>query len=193
MNMILPIIITNLCIATHSLANTSLQDLAGQKPLLGSILDNFTSQENKMALRTQFHISGCTVRGYPSHGGIVTGTVTAAELEWLGLSRSQSSERSQVQTEEDDFCFQILRLGAQCWRSEAFYNQKSRQVTGGYPWPGSFPPRLHVGYPSTGGVWVLKLLNGQDLPDEFAKVQMAFTMDERCDALKQSVLHSMRP
>ena len=41
-----------------------------------------------------------------------------------------------------------------------------------------------MGYPSTGGVWVLKLLNGQDLPDEFAKVQMAFTMDERCDALQ---------
>ena len=41
-----------------------------------------------------------------------------------------------------------------------------------------------MGYPSLGGgVFVYKRLSGEELPHEFAKVEMAFTMDERCYAL----------
>lgn len=137
-----------------------------------------------MQLRTQFQLFHCTVRGYPSNGGIIIGSLSAVELAWLNLSRSHATSRSQDQHSEDAFCYQLLRLGAQWWKSETFYKQRHDQISGGYPWPDDFPPVLHVGYPLSGGVWVLKLLNGEELPDEYAKVEMAFTMDERCEGLE---------
>ena len=136
-----------------------------------------------MTLLTQFHIIGCTIRGYPSSGGIIIGSATAAELEWLGLSRSQNSARSPDQAAEDEFCYQILRLGARWWKIEAFHERRESQISGGYPYPDHFPPMLHVGYPSSGGVFILKQLSGEWLLDGYAPVEMAFTMDERCNAL----------
>ncbi|KAL8842263.1 MAG: hypothetical protein Q9170_000589 [Blastenia crenularia] len=137
-----------------------------------------------MTTRTEFHISGCTVRGFPTYGGIVLGTVRGVELEWLGLSRSEPSLRSLDPQEEDEFCYQMLRLGGQWFKSEAFRDNRESRASGGYPYDENFPPKLQVGYPGSGGVWVLKQLHSEELPDEFAKVEMAFTMDERCVALE---------
>ena len=49
----------------------------------------------------------------------------------------------------------------------------------------AFPPQLYVGYSSSGGRWVLKVSNDEYSPDHFARVVMAFTMDERCTALEE--------
>jgi hypothetical protein len=147
--------------------------------------DHFPDMKPDTSVRTQFGTVNCLVRGYPSSGGIVQGAFTGAELEWLGLSRSQPSSRSSDPHAEDEFSFQMLRLGAQWWRSECFYDQRSSQISGGYPWPENHPPTLDVGYPSTGGVWVLKTQSGDFEPEDFAKVIMAFTMDERCAALEK--------
>ena len=68
------------------------------------------------------------------------------------------------------------------------------------PYDYHFPPRLHMGYSSGGGVWVLKY--SQDIqtwdeedtrkpyltqkPDDFeGKIHMALTMDEHCDVLRE--------
>lgn len=103
-------------------------------------------------IRSIFGITKCEVRAYPSLGGIVLGSFTAAELSWLGLSRSQPAYRSQAPQTEDNFAFQMLRLGARWWKSRSFRDHRSSQVRGGYPWPDSYTPVLDVGYPSTGGV-----------------------------------------
>lgn len=44
---------------------------------------------------------------------------------------------------------------------------------------------LHLAYPSTGGVWVLIFKNGESEADDFARVGMAWTMDERAEVLKE--------
>jgi hypothetical protein len=75
----------------------------------------------------------------------------------------------------------MLRLGARWSRSECPYDE----VSGGCPWPENYPPILNVVYPATGGVWVLKIQSGDYEPHDFAKVIMAFTMDERCAALEE--------
>ena len=111
-------------------------------------------------------------------------SLTAAELPWLGLSRSQPSDRSPDPQIEDEFAFQLLRLGARWWKSLSFYRHRSGQVEGGYPWPDSYPPMLYIGYPSTGGVWVLAVRKDGFLPMDWARVEMAFTMDERCAMLE---------
>lgn len=67
----------------------------------------------------------------------------------------------------------------------ALYGKRTSQVSGGCPWPDGFPLDFHVGYPSTGGVWVLKVPSGEFEPDDFGKVVMAFTMNERCAALEE--------
>lgn len=135
-------------------------------------------------IRSIFHLTKCEVRAYPSLGGIVLKSLTATELTWLGLSRSQPSLRSPDPQTEDDFAFQLLRLGARWWKSVSFHEHRYSQVSGGGPYT-VYPPVVEVGYPSTGGVWVFALRSGERLPENWAKVVMAFTMDERCAALEE--------
>ena len=135
--------------------------------------------------RSYFGTNGCFVRGYPSFGGVVISSFSAVELEWLGLSRLEPASRSADQGEEDAFCYQMLRLGARWWKNDRFHDHKESEVSGGYPFPDHFPPDLYVGYPSGGGIWVLMQKNGESLPDDFGRVGMAFTMDERCAMMKE--------
>jgi hypothetical protein len=180
---VLVCILSLLAAANISAAQTIMSNTGNQAPFIDS--DHSRKFDQDMSIRTEFGEVSCLLRGYPSFGGIVLGVFTGAELDWLGLSRSEPSSRSPDPQAEDEFSFQMLRLGARWWKSEAFYDKRSRQVNGGYPWPESFPPDLHAGYPSTGGIWVLKVLSGDSGPDDFAKIIMAFTMDERCAVLKE--------
>jgi hypothetical protein len=61
-----------------------------------------------------------------------------------------------------------------------------------------FPPKLKVGFPSTGGVWIAKFTHDERVfdptdkrkpyldrqPDDFRRIEMALTMDERCEVLQ---------
>jgi len=123
---------------------------------------------------------------YPSQGGLVYGIFTGVELDWLGLSRSNKSQPSEDPHEEDEFAYKILRLGARWWKSKSFYEWRYRQAwKGTFPWPDSYPPILHVAYPSSGGIWVYRQFSKDNTPDEYAKVIMARNMDERGEALKE--------
>ena len=56
-------------------------------------------------------------------------------------------------------------------------------MRGCYSWPGNYPPKLNVEYSFTGGIWVLRVRNGEFGPDDWARVSVAFTIDERCAIL----------
>ena len=135
-------------------------------------------------IRTEFGTINCHATAYPSQGGIVTRSFTGLELDWLGLSRLQPAKTSSDPHEEDEFAYQMLRLGARWWRSEAYERKKDDEAWSGIPYP-EYPPILYVGYPSTGGVWVLKRYSMESEYEEQAKAIMAFTMDERCAVLKE--------
>ena len=167
--------VTILCLTTCILIGPHPQIMSSHKNLPHDNPKCSYPQNNTTILRSQFYISGCTFRGNPSSGDLINGNGTAAELEWLGLSRSHTADWSQELTAEDEFCYQILRLGARWWKSETFYIRRPDQVSSGYPWPSNFSPTLHLGYHLQ--------LSGESLPEEWAQVQMAFTMDDRCRAL----------
>jgi hypothetical protein len=171
-------ILSYFAVITTLAAKSIISNPESQTPYIDP--DHFPYIEQDTSVRTYFGTVNCFVRGYPSSGGIVRGTFTGAELDWLGLSRSQTSLRSSDPQAEDEFSFQMLRLGAHWWRSECFYDE----LSDGYPWHANYPPTLNVGYPVTGGVWVLKQ-SGEYEQHDFAKVIMAFTMDERCAVLEK--------
>lgn len=53
--------------------------------------------------RTSFGTIYCLVHAYPSIGGLIRAELTAAELAWLGLSRTESSLSSPNPSTEDAF------------------------------------------------------------------------------------------
>jgi hypothetical protein len=144
------------------------------------------------ALRTKFESGDCKTIAYPSSGGIVLGYFTGAELEWLGLSHSDEAKRCIDPHKEDAIAFQMLRLGALWWPSWKFYSRHSEKMAE-IPYRHHFPPNLYVGYPSTGGVWTLKTADNrirlpgdaEERPEDWTKVVMACTVDERCAMLER--------
>jgi hypothetical protein len=93
----------------------------------------------------------------------------------------------------------MMNLGAHWWPSWDFYARHyvhMARESDIYDY--HFPPNVQVGYPSSGGVWVLKFSQDKltfdkgdprvpylpQRPKNFERVQMALTMDERCEVLK---------
>ena len=144
------------------------------------------------APRTKFESRDCKTLAYPSLGGIILGYFTGVELTWLGLSRLLEAKRSTDPHEEDAFAFQMLRLGAQWWPDWEFYSKHEGKTTE-IPYGHHFPPKAYIGYPSAGGVWVLKTADNrkrlpndpEEEPHDWAKVIMTCTMDERCAVLER--------
>ena len=144
------------------------------------------------ALRTKFGSRDCKTLAYPSLGGIILGYFTGIELAWLSLSHLDEAKRSTDPREEDAFAFQVLRLGARWWPDWEFYS-KHQEKMAEIPYGHHFPPNIYVGYPSVGGVWVLKTADNrkrlpsdpEEQPHDWAKVIMTCTMDERCAMLER--------
>jgi hypothetical protein len=151
--------------------------------------------------RTEFRSNYCQTTAYPSDGGLVIGLFTAVELRQLGLSNLKPSNRSQKPGEEDSLAMRMMRLGAHWWPSWDFYARHKIRINDLNLYDFHFPPRLNVGYPSSGeGVWVFKFSEDQQtweeeddrkpylplMPDGWdARIHMALTMDERCELLKE--------
>lgn len=150
--------------------------------------------------RTEFWGRSCRTTAYPSSGGIVLGDFSAVEVAHLNLSRIEPADRSSDPAEEDDLAQRMLRLGAHWWPSLRMYSFHQEQIDDGEPYDFHFPPKVKVGYPSSGeGVWVVKFsadrrtFDPQDernpylerVPDDwYRRISMVLTMDERCEALK---------
>lgn len=76
----------------------------------------------------------------------------------------------------------MRRLGAAWWESEEDYTDvllgmRERSSVESY--------EMVFGWPSTGGVWVLRLDDREKLPKDCGKVHMALTMDERCWVIEE--------
>lgn len=149
------------------------------------------------------------IRGWPSRGGVIAlDDATVVDFEFLDMNPLDPPLRRDTnQTREDEFCQQLLLLGAKWYDSEERYrcvgqvkfaveNGLGKRENG----EGLSPPTeresrwICVGWPSTGGLWVAEFemvwgFEGDDenLPPSelaLARVRLARTMDERCFLLK---------
>ncbi|KAK4985127.1 hypothetical protein LTR66_008275 [Elasticomyces elasticus] len=150
--------------------------------------------------RTEFLPLSCKTTAYPSSGGIVLGYFSAVELAHLDLSRTKQANRSSDPVEEDDLALRMLHLGAHWWPNWRLYAHHQERILEGILYDFHFPPHVNVGYPSSGkGVWVFKFSADERIwdeedqrkpyldrkPDDWdGRINMALTMNERCDVLK---------
>ena len=162
-------------------------------------------------VRADFTDSEARIYAWPSRGGvIVLDTAEAIDFEFLGLNPIDPPvQRLEDQAAEDAFCQRLLLLGAKWWDSEIRYSiiasveggaAGNARVNGAFVVNRQPPPTMSekrfikVGWPSTGGVWIAEFDTtwaGVDEEDklkssdeEFGRLRMARTMDERCAMLR---------
>ncbi|KAK2740036.1 hypothetical protein CKAH01_07205 [Colletotrichum kahawae] len=141
----------------------------------------------------------------PSTGGIVVSHPSAVDLVYLNLPRTHDTEASTAEV-EDALATRMLRLGALWWPSWATYaGHRKRLHDEEVMYDFHHPPDTHVGYPSTGGVWVVRF--SADVPsvvvvdaygrsDEtrrtfpvtpegwYRRMEMVLSMDEKCEVIR---------
>lgn len=134
-------------------------------------------------LRSTFGIQpGAFVRGWPSTGGIyVLESCDGVELQFLGLDRFNITLRSEDPTDEDMHCANMRKLGATWWTSEYAYNEKHLLNPEG---PDLVERVVIVGWPTSGGVWVLGVNYEEAIRRGVGKIKNAFSMEERCRLIK---------
>ena len=129
--------------------------------------------------RTRFEGGSPEVRGYPSTGGILMLPLDIAVAEHLGLPRLQSVRRASDPIEEDAFCDRLRLLGAKWWESEYVYYRKLIGMDDMTEMEKK--EAITVGWPATGGVWILRSRKGLDS----GMLRMCVKMEERCELLKR--------
>ncbi|KAH8803508.1 hypothetical protein F5884DRAFT_683208 [Xylogone sp. PMI_703] len=158
------------------------QNNKNNKPFAGSEEDDAPAPPEPEC-RTDFRSdAGTLVQGWPSKGGIyVLSNCYAVELEFLGLDRFQPTPRSEDQAEEDAHCDQMRRLGAKWWSSRDDYIRHAMEI------PSRDSLMLFVGWPSDGGVWVLKTTRRDALLVKgIGRIHNALNMTERCRVIEES-------
>lgn len=145
--------------------------------------------------RFKFAFDEVNVFAYPSTGGRISASVTAAEIAWLGLSPlSPNSTKAVDQSEEDAFALRVLHLGGQWWPNEVF---RDRAILFRYPFPlgRNYPQDLDVGHQLDGGVLILETSPGfvyhqpgrerpEYKPRGYLRLASCATMEERCAVLR---------
>lgn len=135
------------------------------------------------SIRTEFTGRGTIVYGWPSTGGVwVKHDCYGVEMGFLGLDRFNGSDtqRDSDPEAEDAFCQRMEYIGARFYETEYEYNKKQS-------WPGDERPQLWVGWPRDvpeGGAWALWLSDIETARMGVSRVRNAFTMQERCEAIK---------
>nr|OQO31640.1 hypothetical protein B0A51_01130 [Rachicladosporium sp. CCFEE 5018] len=132
---------------------------------------------------TIFGARGCNIYGYPSFGGILIKEADVLDLLHLSLSHSQACERSSDPTEEDELCDAFRRIGAKWWISKrdwANATMKAREST-------EEEEKVVVyGWPTEGaGVWVLRYEGEDSVPDDFGRLRLALSMEERIAMMRE--------
>lgn len=158
-------------------------------------------------VRTNFGDTEVSIYAWPSKGGvIILNKADAVDFDFLGLNPLDPPlKRLNEQKEEDAFCQRLLLLGAKWWDSEARHSiivaiEEGATRAGDGSFVVAKQPAatmrekrfVKVGWPSTGGLWVAEfdtVFAGVDeednlLPEAPSRFQMARTMDERCDMLR---------
>ncbi|PYI02600.1 hypothetical protein BO78DRAFT_400400 [Aspergillus sclerotiicarbonarius CBS 121057] len=119
-----------------------------------------------------------TVLGYPSTGGIYALSCDGVMLEFLGVDRFERTFTERKDSEEEDaFCAKMRMLGARWWESDVDWELSLMDLDRDV---------LVVGWPESGGVWVLRM-GGRRARREGVgcKVGNAFSMQESCRAIER--------
>ncbi|KAI1171748.1 hypothetical protein F4777DRAFT_564443 [Nemania sp. FL0916] len=124
-------------------------------------------------------------------GGVWIKALTPVEMSFLGIDRFRDTARAPEQADEDAFCARLRMYGASFWQLPPQWPEHvnwcedidvcvapTKKVS------------LEVGFPTSGGVWVLDTSSGWDeLYPRSLGLQNALTMDERCEVLKDLGAH----
>jgi hypothetical protein len=149
---------------------------------------NINSPNSRCSLpTTRYNIQTGITACYPSSGGIWIADLGPVELQYLGINRFDSTERSSNKAEEDHFCHELRKFGG------SWYNPKSPDdlwVGGECSDLDEFEPvfsiNRRVAFPEQGGVWVLgRDENTGNFPLGMAGVRNSLTMEERSMALER--------
>ncbi|KAB5558246.1 hypothetical protein GE09DRAFT_1221373 [Coniochaeta sp. 2T2.1] len=117
-------------------------------------------------------------------GGVyVPENVFGVELDFLGLDRVRPTLRKEEvdgggEEEDERWCYKLRHLGA-VWWDEHSYDMAMWDVD----WKAD-DPFVKVGWPATGGVWVLKTTKFEAAGRGVAVVYNAYNMEERCRAIE---------
>jgi hypothetical protein len=118
--------------------------------------------------------------------GVWIKELTAVEMSSLAVDRFQDTTRAPEQADEDAFCTRLRMHGASFWELPPRWPEHvnwceavdhcvkpTRKVS------------FEVGFPASGGVWVLDTSQGWDaLYPKSLGLRNALTMDERCEVIK---------
>jgi hypothetical protein len=112
--------------------------------------------------------------------GVWIKRLTPVEMSALGIDRFQDTER----VDDDEFCTRLRMYGASFWELPPQWPEN-------VVWCENLDPcidptkkvSLEVGFPTSGGVWVLDTGRGLDFPKSLG-LQNALTMDERCKVIE---------
>jgi hypothetical protein len=134
-------------------------------------------------IRTEFGNRGCTVYGYCSTGGVLVKEANILDMNFLSLDRLHPAERSDDATEEDKFCELMLKVGATWWTSR----QEWAEAQIGLVELTEIQKRVLVfGWPTDGvGVWVLRYKSEREVPNDFGRINLVVTMDEKIAVMKE--------
>lgn len=135
----------------------------------------------KATYRTEFTTGSLTiVRGWPSTGGFYTLGCDGVELEFLGLDRFEPTPRSQDPAEEDAFCANMRKLGAD------WYNNLEAEVHDNLREEYQYNHEVKAfGWPADGGVWILKMPRMDAYMKGMGRIRNAFSMEERCREIEK--------
>ena len=137
---------------------------------------------------------------YPSIGGVVfLKNPSAVDLQHLGLPNTHDTTRSP--DEDDDIATRMVQFGAQWWPNWDLYFRHRSRIDTGIFYDYHFPSKVHVAFPTTGGVWVANftqdalqhqydedkvfqpwLPHAPDLWD--VRMRYALTMDDKSEVMK---------
>lgn len=131
-------------------------------------------------------ISGATVCGRPSSGGLLMKQVNLVDLQFLGVSRMEPTVMFGEfdQEEEDGWCERLRKLAPKWFRNRR-EQQENDARDGSRMLTAAEIEEVFVAWPSTGGVWVLKFEDAGQLENGFGVYNMCMNMDERAEVLKK--------
>ena len=119
-------------------------------------------------------------------GGVWIKELTPVEMSSLAIDRFQDTPRALEQADEDAFCTRLRMYGASFWQLPPQWPEHINWCEAVDDW---VKPKkkvsLEVGFPSSGGVWLIDTSQGWDgLYPQSLGLRNALTMDERCEVIK---------
>ncbi|TVY47225.1 hypothetical protein LOCC1_G002412 [Lachnellula occidentalis] len=118
--------------------------------------------------------------------GVWIKELTPVEMSSLGVGRFQDTERALEQADEDAFCMRLRMHGASFWELPPHWPEHVNwcEAIDSCVKP-TKKVSLEVGFPASGGVWLLDKSQGWDgLYPKSLGLRNALTMDERCEVIK---------